>query len=121
MDFWWLYTDSWFINIVNAIGSSNSCWIIDCYSIFNRCCLWSRFSSSSCTLGKMGKWNSFVEWLTLVFFWKNKQIPASERSTIPPIAQSGTSLGIIFTTPLVSIMIEQNFLGGWPSACYVFG
>ncbi len=49
------------------------------------------------------------------------KVPPSERSTIPPAAQSGTNIGTIFTTPLVSIMIEQNFLGGWPSAFYVFG
>ena len=30
-------------------------------------------------------------------------------------------MGIIITTPLASIMIERGFLGGWPSAFYVFG
>jgi hypothetical protein len=30
-------------------------------------------------------------------------------------------MGIIFTTPLASIMIGAGFLGGWPSAFYVFG
>ncbi|UJR21148.1 hypothetical protein I4U23_024247 [Adineta vaga] len=50
-----------------------------------------------------------------------KWIPAAERSTVPPAAQTGTSIGIIFTTPLVSIMVEDGFLGGWPSAFYVFG
>jgi hypothetical protein len=49
------------------------------------------------------------------------KVPPAERSTIPPAAQSGTNIGTIFTTPLVSIMIEGNFLGGWPSAFYVFG
>lgn len=44
-----------------------------------------------------------------------------ERSTVPPAAQTGTSMGIVFTTPLVSIMAESGFLGGWPSAFYVFG
>ncbi|CAF1348080.1 unnamed protein product [Adineta ricciae] len=48
-------------------------------------------------------------------------IPASERSTIPPAAQTGTNIGIICTTPLVSVMVEDGFLGGWPSAFYVFG
>ncbi len=51
----------------------------------------------------------------------SEKIPASERSTIPPAAQTGTSIGIIFTTPLASIMIGDGFLGGWPSAFYVFG
>jgi ACS family sodium-dependent inorganic phosphate cotransporter-like MFS transporter 5 len=51
----------------------------------------------------------------------SKKIPAAERSTIPPAAQTGTSIGIIFTTPLASIMIGEKFLGGWPSAFYVFG
>ncbi|UJR28338.1 hypothetical protein I4U23_009580 [Adineta vaga] len=50
-----------------------------------------------------------------------KWIPPSERSTIPPISQSGANFGIIISTPLISIMIERNFLGGWPSAFYVFG
>ncbi|CAF1524391.1 unnamed protein product [Rotaria magnacalcarata] len=50
-----------------------------------------------------------------------KWIPTAERSRIPPAAQSGTSIGIIFTTPLVSIMSENGFIGGWPSAFYVFG
>ena len=49
------------------------------------------------------------------------KIPASERSTIPSIAQTGTNFGIIITTPLVSLMAESKFLGGWPSAFYVFG
>ncbi len=51
----------------------------------------------------------------------SKKIPAGERSTVPPAAQTGTSIGIIFTTPLVSIMVEDKFLTGWPSAFYVFG
>ncbi|CAF4727022.1 unnamed protein product [Rotaria sp. Silwood1] len=50
-----------------------------------------------------------------------KWIPPSERSTIPPVSQSGTNFGIIFTTPLVSFMNNSSFLGGWPSAFYVFG
>jgi ACS family sodium-dependent inorganic phosphate cotransporter-like MFS transporter 5 len=50
-----------------------------------------------------------------------KWIPPAERSTVPPAAQTGTSMGIIFTTPLTSIMIGAGFLGGWPSAFYVFG
>ncbi|CAF0896316.1 unnamed protein product [Rotaria sordida] len=50
-----------------------------------------------------------------------KWIPASERSTVPPAAQVGTNMGIIFTTLLVSIMAQNGFLGGWPSAFYVFG
>jgi ACS family sodium-dependent inorganic phosphate cotransporter-like MFS transporter 5 len=49
------------------------------------------------------------------------KIPPSERSTVPAISQTGANFGIIFTTPLVSVMIEQKFLGGWPSAFYVFG
>jgi hypothetical protein len=49
------------------------------------------------------------------------EIPPSERSTIPPAAQAGSNIGIVVTTPIVSIMIAQNFLGGWPSAFYVFG
>ncbi|CAF1352641.1 unnamed protein product [Adineta ricciae] len=48
-------------------------------------------------------------------------IPASERSTVPPAAQTGTNIGIICTTPLVSVMVDGGFLGGWPSAFYVFG
>ncbi|CAF5117469.1 unnamed protein product, partial [Rotaria sp. Silwood1] len=48
-----------------------------------------------------------------------KWVPSSERSTVPPAAQTGTSIGIIFTTPLVSIMTENGFIGGWPSAFYV--
>ncbi|CAF4401136.1 unnamed protein product, partial [Adineta steineri] len=49
-----------------------------------------------------------------------KWIPASERSTIPPASQTGANFGIILSTPLISYMIEDNFLGGWPSAFYVF-
>ncbi|CAF1364609.1 unnamed protein product [Rotaria sordida] len=52
--------------------------------------------------------------------WGN-WIPSSERSTIPPAAHSGANVGIIITAPLVSIMIAEHFLGGWPSAFYVFG
>jgi len=50
-----------------------------------------------------------------------KWIPMLERSTIPPASQTGTNLGIIFTTPMVSLMSDSGFLGGWPSAFYVFG
>ncbi|CAF1210203.1 unnamed protein product [Rotaria sp. Silwood1] len=50
-----------------------------------------------------------------------KWIPPAERSTVPAAAQSGTNLGVIFATPLVSIMSDSTFLGGWPSAFYVFG
>lgn len=49
------------------------------------------------------------------------KIPSAERSTIPPASQSGTNIGTIFTTPLAGVMIAGNFLGGWPSAFYVFG
>ncbi|CAF4604002.1 unnamed protein product [Rotaria socialis] len=48
-------------------------------------------------------------------------IPLSERSTVPPLSQAGSNFGIIITTPLMSITIEEYFLGGWPSAFYVFG
>ncbi|CAF4518676.1 unnamed protein product [Rotaria sp. Silwood2] len=48
-----------------------------------------------------------------------KWIPASERSTVPSAAHTGISMGIIFTTPLVSIIAEKGFTGGWPSAFYV--
>jgi hypothetical protein len=44
-----------------------------------------------------------------------------ERSTVPPAAQTGANLGIIFATPLISIMTDAGFLNGWPSAFYVFG
>jgi ACS family sodium-dependent inorganic phosphate cotransporter-like MFS transporter 5 len=54
-------------------------------------------------------------------FDPSKKIPPAERSTIPPASQTGTNIGIIFTTPLVSIMVEDGFMGGWPSAFYVFG
>ncbi|CAF0896386.1 unnamed protein product [Rotaria sordida] len=50
-----------------------------------------------------------------------KWIPASERSTVPPTSQSGSDMGIVFTTPLISIMTQNGFLGGWPSGFYVFG
>lgn len=54
-------------------------------------------------------------------FFFNFEIPPLERSTIPPAAQTGTNVGIILTTPLVSLMSDSSFLGGWPSAFYVFG
>jgi hypothetical protein len=57
----------------------------------------------------------------LFYFYCDKKIPPSERSTVPPASQTGANFGIIFTTPLVSIMVGENFLGGWPSAFYVFG
>ncbi|CAF1220575.1 unnamed protein product [Rotaria sordida] len=48
-------------------------------------------------------------------------IPPSERRTVPSGAQTGGIFGIITTTSLVSIMIGEHFLGGWPSTFYVFG
>jgi hypothetical protein len=33
----------------------------------------------------------------------------------------GKEIGIIITTPLVSLLCGSTFLGGWPSAFYVFG
>ncbi|CAF4821591.1 unnamed protein product, partial [Rotaria sp. Silwood2] len=50
-----------------------------------------------------------------------EKIPASERSTVPSAAHTGVSMSVTFTTPLVSIMAENEFIGGWPSAFYVFG
>ncbi|CAF1238810.1 unnamed protein product [Adineta ricciae] len=48
-------------------------------------------------------------------------IPPLERSIIPPIASTGKEIGIIVTTPLVSLLCESTFFGGWPSAFYIFG
>ena len=75
------------------------------------------FPSAAVLWGKWVKLNLVV--ITLIFYIQ--KIPASERSTIPPAAQTGTNIGIICTTPLVSVMVEDGFLGGWPSAFYVFG
>ncbi|CAF1467410.1 unnamed protein product [Rotaria sordida] len=47
-------------------------------------------------------------------------IPPSERRTVPSGAQTGGIFGIITTTSLVSIMIGEHFLGGWPSTFNVF-
>ncbi len=66
-------------------------------------------------------------------------IPPLERSIIPPIASSGEmklydktliiyicfnlgkEIGIVITTIIVSQLCSSTFLGGWPSAFYVFG
>ncbi|CAF0904028.1 unnamed protein product [Rotaria sordida] len=48
-------------------------------------------------------------------------IPPLERSIVPPIASTGKEIGIVVTTPLVSLLCASTFLGGWPSAFYVFG
>ena len=120
MDFWRMYPHSRCLNIAWTSRCTYSCWITNCSAIFNRCCLWPWISFSSCSLGKMGRHYQLVVGLYLSIFFVSK-IPLAERSTIPSAAQTGVNIGTIFTTPLVGIMIEGDFLGGWPSAFYVFG
>ncbi|CAF3389237.1 unnamed protein product [Rotaria sp. Silwood1] len=48
-------------------------------------------------------------------------VPPLERSIIPPIAHAGKEVGVIITTPLAGLLCASNFLGGWPSAFYLFG
>jgi ACS family sodium-dependent inorganic phosphate cotransporter-like MFS transporter 5 len=33
----------------------------------------------------------------------------------------GKEIGVVVSTPLAGILCASNFLGGWPSAFYVFG
>ncbi|CAF1344084.1 unnamed protein product, partial [Didymodactylos carnosus] len=48
-------------------------------------------------------------------------VPPLERSIIPPIAHAGKEFGNVVTTPLAGLLCSSSFLGGWPSAFYVFG
>ncbi|CAF1413514.1 unnamed protein product, partial [Didymodactylos carnosus] len=48
-------------------------------------------------------------------------VPPLERSTIPSTAATGANVGIIVSTPLISLLCASSFLGGWPSGFYVFG
>lgn len=48
-------------------------------------------------------------------------IPPLERSIIPPIASTGKEIGIVITTIVASQLCASTFLGGWPSAFYIFG
>jgi hypothetical protein len=37
------------------------------------------------------------------------------------ILLKGKEVGVIVTTPLAGLLCASTFLGGWPSAFYVFG
>ncbi|XP_065062832.1 sialin-like [Rhopilema esculentum] len=47
--------------------------------------------------------------------------PVYERSKLATLVYSGSSLGTLLGYPIAGVLCDSNFLGGWPSAFYVFG
>lgn len=52
---------------------------------------------------------------------QGKWTPEMERSFLPVIANSGAIFGSVVVLPVTGFLCDSNFLGGWPSAFYVFG
>lgn len=50
-----------------------------------------------------------------------KWAPPNARSRFVVFSYSGATTGTIITLPVAGILASSNFLGGWPSAFYVFG
>ncbi|KAL5014023.1 hypothetical protein ScPMuIL_008293 [Solemya velum] len=50
-----------------------------------------------------------------------KWAPIFERSKLVSFCYAGAQLGTVVSMPLSGILCDSNFLGGWPSAFYVFG
>ena len=50
-----------------------------------------------------------------------KWSPTNEKSRMVVFAYSGASSGTVVSLPICGILCSSTFLGGWPSAFYVFG
>ncbi|XP_076368094.1 putative inorganic phosphate cotransporter isoform X2 [Tachypleus tridentatus] len=48
-------------------------------------------------------------------------IPKSELGFTSTIVYNGAQIGTVVTMPLTGVLSNSDFLGGWPSAFYVFG
>ncbi|RWS14453.1 putative inorganic phosphate cotransporter-like protein, partial [Dinothrombium tinctorium] len=48
-------------------------------------------------------------------------LPANERGSVVAFVFAAGQFAGVYTLPLVSFLCESNFLGGWPSAFYIFG
>ncbi|XP_069105865.1 sialin-like [Argopecten irradians] len=56
-----------------------------------------------------------------IFAMQGKWTPEMERSFLPIISSSGATIGSVVVLPVTGILCDSSFLGGWPSAFYVFG
>lgn len=48
-------------------------------------------------------------------------IPPLERNKFAAIVYAGSNIGTVISMPLTGWLCSQSFLGGWPSAFYIFG
>lgn len=48
-------------------------------------------------------------------------IPPLERNKFAAIVYAGSNIGTVVSMPLTGWLCSQSFLGGWPSAFYIFG
>ncbi|XP_030567768.1 putative inorganic phosphate cotransporter [Drosophila novamexicana] len=48
-------------------------------------------------------------------------IPPLERNKFAAIVYAGSNIGTVISMPLTGWLCSQDFLGGWPSAFYIFG
>lgn len=48
-------------------------------------------------------------------------IPPLERNKFAAIVYAGSNIGTVISMPLTGWLCSQRFLGGWPSAFYIFG
>ncbi|XP_060664276.1 sialin [Drosophila nasuta] len=48
-------------------------------------------------------------------------IPPLERNKFAAIVYAGSNIGTVISMPLTGWLCSQEFLGGWPSAFYIFG
>ncbi|XP_043657819.1 putative inorganic phosphate cotransporter [Drosophila teissieri] len=48
-------------------------------------------------------------------------IPPLERNKFAAIVYAGSNIGTVISMPLAGWLCSQDFLGGWPSAFYIFG
>ncbi|KAH8415363.1 hypothetical protein KR222_005120 [Zaprionus bogoriensis] len=48
-------------------------------------------------------------------------IPPLERNKFAAVVYAGSNIGTVISMPLTGWLCSQRFLGGWPSAFYIFG
>ncbi|XP_023166495.2 putative inorganic phosphate cotransporter [Drosophila hydei] len=48
-------------------------------------------------------------------------IPPLERNKFAAVVYAGSNIGTVISMPLTGWLCSQQFLGGWPSAFYIFG
>ncbi|KAK7082379.1 hypothetical protein SK128_002993 [Halocaridina rubra] len=65
----------------------------------------------------LGEGVTVPAFVTLMAKW----IPPLERSKMGAFINAGTQFGTIVALPIAGLLCQSTFLGGWPSAFYVFG